>query len=112
MLFRCYVPLFFVSTVVAAACDFVCAQERASMREKVRSATQLDGTVVAVLAWCCVLPLLLLLLLWLVVLLFLQQCICYWLVMVVVVVLVAVLLFVSVVIVGFLLSVVGCAHVL
>ena len=46
---------FFVSVVVAAACDFFCAQRRASMRERMRSGTQLDGTVVA---WCCVLPLL------------------------------------------------------
>ena len=30
------------------------------MRERVRSGTQLDGTVVAVVAWCSVLPLLLL----------------------------------------------------
>ena len=33
------------------------------MRERVRSGMQLDGTIVAVVAWCCVLPLLLLILL-------------------------------------------------
>ena len=60
----------FVAAVVAAACDFLCAQARASMRERVCSGTQLDGTIVAVVAWCC---------LWLVLLLFLRLCICCWL---------------------------------
>ena len=34
--------------LVAAACDFFCAQPRASMREKVRCGTQLGGTIVVV----------------------------------------------------------------
>ena len=63
----CLMPcdVIFVAAVVAAACAFFCAQARASKRERVRSGTQLDGTVVAVVAWCCVLPLWLLLLLFL-----------------------------------------------
>ena len=37
----------FVPAVVAASFDFFCAQARASMRERVPSGTQLDGTIVA-----------------------------------------------------------------
>ena len=44
------------------------------MRERVRSGMQLDGTIVAEVAWCCALPLLLLILLSLQ-LLFLRLCI-------------------------------------
>ena len=54
--FRFHVTFFLVAAVVAAARLFF-AQAQASMRERVRSGTQLDGTVVAVVAWCCVLPL-------------------------------------------------------
>ena len=72
------------------------------------SRTQLDGTVlavVAVIAWCCVL----LVAGRVAVRVTVHFC---WLLMVVVVVLVAVLLFVAVVVVGFLLLLVGCADVL
>ena len=58
-------PCCLMSCDVVCCCSccvfhFFCAQARASMWERVRSGTQLDGTVVAVVAWCCVLPLLLL----------------------------------------------------
>ena len=80
-----HVTLFSHLLVVAAACDIVCVQARASMQERVRSGTQLDGTVVADVAKCCVLPPLLLMQLWL--------CICCWLLMVVVVVVILVAVF-------------------
>ena len=67
----CSIPcdgFFFVPAVVAAACDLSFAQARASMRERVRSGTQLDGTVVAC---CCLVLSAVVVYLWLVVLLFL-----------------------------------------
>ena len=47
--------LLVVAAVAAAAFSFFsCAQARPATREKVRCGTQLNGTVVAVAAWCCV----------------------------------------------------------
>ena len=44
----CHAALIVVAAVVAAAFDCCIAQALASMREEVRTGTQLDGTVVAV----------------------------------------------------------------
>ena len=93
---RCHVTFFCVAAVVAAAFYFFCAQAR----ERVRSGSQLDGTVVPVAAWCCVLPLLLLLKV------FVAALVTVHLLLVVVVE------FVAWTVVGFLLLVVDCADLL
>ena len=60
MLFDAYVMLFFVSAVVAAACDFLGASAGIDAGEGAFW-MQLDGTAVSVVAQCCLVPLLLLL---------------------------------------------------